>query len=233
MNTLKNLSILLVLFAFIALAPTLPIHAQGENNSETEEVINDTDSPTASESIKDIKKIIKENIENNKVKGAINNLLNRKIAMIGQITRITDDAITIKNISGTKILALDSNPKITKDNKVIDVERIEVENWTMVLGKLKDDNFSPHFIFIFSKTLRPKTQVVLIGTITSISKSEIKITPRSGNEETILKLSTNTNYQDYDGEKASLNNFSEDINVLITGFENNNGFTAATLKSLA
>jgi hypothetical protein len=232
MNAIKKISILLTLFVFVVFSSINFVYAQ-ENSSETDEIINDSKTSTASESIKEIRKIIVDNIENKKVQGAIDNRLNRKISTIGQITRITDDAITIKNISGTKILSLDNNPKITKLGKEINVDTIEVENWAMVLGKLEDDNFTPHFIFIFSKTLRPKNQSVMIGTITSISKSELNIIPRSGDKEITLKISTNTNYQDFDGEEAKVGDFSTDINVLTSGFEDDNGITISTLRSLA
>jgi len=222
----------LMFFSIIAIYGKTPLAlAQQENDSLIQEDADASNSATTSGSI--IKKIIKDNLANDKVKGAIDNLLNRKIAMIGQLSRITDETITIKNLAGTKILALDNNPKIIKDKKTIDIDKVEVENWVMVLGKLKDDNFSPDFIYVYTKTLRPKNQVILIGTITSITNSTITIKPRSGDQEETLNLTNNTKFRDSAGKESTFNNFSEDINVLVIGLEDNDSKTATTIRSLA
>ncbi|MBU0975062.1 hypothetical protein KKD03_05180 [Patescibacteria group bacterium] len=216
---IKKLLVLIILGLSVVFAPVFLVFAVEETNEAT----------NSSESLKDIMK----NADLEKVNGAINNLLNKKMAMIGEVTRITDESITITNTSGIKILALNNNSKIIKSSKEIAVEKIEVENWVMVLGKIEDDEFTPHFIYVSTKTLRPKTQEVMIGTIASISAFEVKISTRSGDEEKILKLSKDTNYQDSDGEEASASNFSKDINVLVTGVNDDISTTALTLRSLA
>lgn len=200
---------------------------------EKTEVTEASESSDTADSIQDIKQIIKENIENNKVKGAIDSLLNRKIGIIGQVERITDETLTITNTAGTRILAIDDTSKIFKGSKEVAADTIEVENWVTVLGKLKDDTFSPNFIYVFSETLRPKTQVVMLGTIQSISDTEITLLPRSGEKETSLDLTKNTNYQDSDGSEAKLTDFSEEITVIVTGFDDDGDLSAATVKSLA
>jgi len=174
-----------------------------------------------------------KNADLGKVNGAINNLLNKKVAMIGEVTRITDESITITNLSGIKILDLSNNPKIIKDSKEIAVDKIEVENWVTVLGQVEDDEFISRLIYVSATTLRPKTQEVMIGTITSITNSEVKVRTRSRDEEKTLKLSKSTSYQDSDGEKANINSFSKDINILVTGTNNEISTTALTLRSLA
>lgn len=216
---LKKLSILFILSLAIILKPSFLVFAQDETKEAT----------NSSESLKDIMK----NADLGKVNGAINNLLNKKVAMIGKVTRITDESITITNISGIKILNLDSNPKILKDLEEIEVEKIEVENWITVLGKIEDDEFTPHFIFVSATTLRPKNQEVMIGVITSITNTEVKVRARSGDEEKTLKLSKTTSFQDSDGEEVSASSFSEDINILITGTNDETNTTALTLRSLA
>lgn len=218
MNNLKKLLILIII-GLAVFGPTLVVFAQEKTDEAT----------SSSESIKEIMK----NADLKKVNGAINNLLNKKVAMIGEVARITDESITITNILGTRILALNNNPKIIKNKEIIGVEKVEVENWVMVLGKLEEDNFSPHFIYVSTETLRPKNQEVIMGTITSISNSELKISNRSGNEEQTLKLSKNTNYQNSNGEEVSASNFSKDLNVLVTAFIDDSSTTVATLRSLA
>ncbi len=216
---LKKLLILSVLSFSVIFTQSFFVFAIEETNEAT----------SSSESLKDIMK----NADLGKVNGAINNLLNKKVAMIGKVTRITDESITITSLSGIKILNLSSNPKILKGSEEIAVGKIEVENWVTVLGKIEDDEFTPHFIYVSVATLRPKTQEVVIGTITTISISEVTIKTRSGDEEKTLKLSKTTDYQDSDGEKVSALSFSKDINVLVTGTNDEINTTALTLRSLA
>lgn len=219
---MKILKKIIVLTSFILLLTAIPmtsIFAQENSDSST----------SSSESLKDIMK----KADLGKVNGAINNLLNKKVAIIGEIARITDEAITITNITGTIILPIDKNSKIMKGKEEISIDKVEVENWAMVLGKMENDNFSPNFIFISSESLRPKTQEVILGTIISISSTELKIKTRSKQEEKTLKISKNTNFQDFDGEKIKASDFSKDINVLVTGFIDDAGTTVSTLRSLA
>ncbi|MCB9813606.1 MAG: hypothetical protein H6772_04330 [Pseudomonadales bacterium] len=237
----KSRQSLIVLFLLGLIFLSTPINSiqaqtptsQNSNQQKNQDSVESTSSSTTSESIQDIKKIIKENIENSKVKGAIDNLINRKIAIIGEVSRITDETITIKNRLGTRILALDENPKILKGNEEIDINNIEVENWIMVLGRLKDDNFSPSIIKVFSSTLRPKNQEIMIGIITSVSKTEVAILPRSGDSEKIFLISKESKFQDSNGESVLLGNFTKDINVLVTGYNNEKDSTLLTLRSLA
>ncbi len=222
---MKKIIIITIILTTILIKLDSAQLVQATNNEATPEASN-------SSSIKDIKNIIKKNIENSKVKGAIDNLLNRKIAMIGEISRITDETITIKTLHGTKILPLDNNPQILKNKKRIKVEKVEVGNWVMVLGKLKNDNFSPSYIFVYNKTLRPKDQVVLLGTIVEITNQEITVNPRTNSETKTIKLTKNTKYQNFNGEKISAKKFSKDINILVTATKDNKTTTVLTIRSL-
>ncbi len=192
-----------------------------------------TDEATGSASFENIKKIIKENIENSKVKGAIDNLLNRKIALLGEVSRVTDETITITNRLGTRIIPLAESLSITRDGKEIKVTDIAVENWVTILGKIKDDDFSPVFMFVSAKSLQPKTQYVNIGTITKITKTSISIEPRSGEGEKEIFVTKTTDFEDLTGVKILLTDLSEDITVLVSGQENETKIEATTIRSLA
>lgn len=188
---------------------------------------------TDSATIQGIKKIIQENISSEKVMGAIDNLLNKNVGLIGKVTRITDSAISLSNQSGTKILPLDSSIVITKENKPIGITDIAVDNWVTVLGKMDDTTLVPKFIFVSTKDLRPKTQFITIGTITKIEKNSITVLPRSGGEEKVVTLVKTTKYEDADGETIKLATFTNDVTVLITGYVAETGIEAATIRSLA
>jgi len=225
-NFFKKITLILALFILISgvLAPTANAQEKAKIAQEAQ--------ATESGSFDNIKQIIKENIENSKVKGAIDNLLNRKIAIIGEITRVTDETITISNRLGNRIIPIPKDVFITKAAKEIAVSDIAVENWIVILGKIKDDDFTPVFMDISTETLQPKTQFVEIGTITTFGKNSLTIIPRSSTEEKQIDLVKNTTYEDLDGEPISLNNLTEDITVLVSGYESDSGIEASTIRSI-
>lgn len=226
-NILLNLAFVGVVACsfFITNIAIIPqVYAQ-ETNTKNE--------ATQSASFENIKQIIKENIANSKVKGAIDNLLNRKIAIIGQVSRITDETVTITNRLGTRIIPLEDAISILKDGKPIQSSEIAVENWVTVLGKIKDDDFSPVFVYVYTKSLLPKTQFVRIGTITQLTRNSITITPRSGEADTIITITQTTDFEDLSGAEITLADLSEDLTVLVSGVEAESKVEATTIRSLA
>jgi hypothetical protein len=225
---MKKITLLFILsFTLLtcALAPSA-IHAQALTDSETEEA-------SGSSSIESIKKIIKENLNSGLVQGAIENLINRKVAMIGEVSRVTDETITLTNRLGTRIIPVSDVLSITKDGKDLSVTDIAVENWILVLGKIKDDNFTPIFIEVSAKSFRPKNQFVTIGTVTDITATTITIDPRSSDSEKEIKLVKGTTFEGVDGEEINKSLLSEDITVLISGYIEDESMEAATVHSLA
>lgn len=227
-TSFKSLFLLLSMIAFLSiLAVVTPtIHAQKATATPSAQA---TDSAT----IQGIKKIIQENISSDKVMGAIDNLINKNVGMIGKVTRITDSAISLSNQSGTKILPIDQSITITKDNKEIGVTDIAVDNWVTVLGKEDDNTLTPKFIFVSTKDLRPRTQFTSIATITKIEKNSITVLPRSGGEERVITLVKATKYEDASGETIKVTTLTNDVTVLITGYVTDTGIEAATIRSLA
>lgn len=218
-------TLLLNLFMFILSKPIFAVESTTTPTSK--------DEATQSASLENIKKIIKDNIENSKVKGAIDNLLNRKIAILGQVSRVTDETITISNRLGTRIIPLAENLSILRDEKEIKITDIAVENWVTILGKIKDDDFSPSFIYVSTTSLQPKTQYIKIGTITAVSKTSITIKPRSNEAEKEISVTKTTSFEDLNGVAIELADLSEDVTVLVSGHETETKVEATTIRSLA
>lgn len=219
---IKTILTSFIIICFIALSFANTSHAQEE-----------TEESSKSASLESIKQIIKDNLSSGAVQGAIDNLLNKKTATIGEVTRVTDETITISDRSGIRIIPVQDTHSISKANKEIEVSDIAVENWVTVLGKIKDDNFSPVFIYVYTKSLQPKTQFVDIGTITEITKNTITITPRSGESEKTVSILNSTDFEDLNGVEISLNDLEKDLTVLISGHEENDKISASTIRSLA
>lgn len=204
----------------------MSIYAQTNADSETQEA-------SDSSSIENIKKIIKDNLNSGLVRGTIDNLMNRKVALIGKVDRVTDETITVTNRLGTRIIPVTNVLSLTKDASDIKITDVAVENWILVLGKIADDTFTPVFIEVYEETLRPKEQFVSIGTVTQISANTITIDPRNSNSEEEISLVKTTTYENSNGEEINKSLITEDITVLVTGYLDNGDMQAATVHSLA
>ena len=227
-------SLFVVSLLSIACVVTPVVQAQAPTADEPVTDTTNTKEASGSSSIESIKKIIKDNLNSGLVQGTIDNLLNRRVAMIGKVSRVTGETITLTNRLGTRIIPLTEVISITKSDKDIKITDIAVENWILILGKIKEDNFTPVFIEVSTESLRPKSQFVSIGTVTDISTNSITIIPRSSTDsEKEITLVKNTTYENSNGEAISKSDLTEDITVLITGYTDDNSMEAATIHSLA
>jgi len=187
----------------------------------------------ASDSAKNEKKLdIKKLLSVTGVKNVLGLSSEKKEALIGEVTRVTDETVTINSRQGTRIIPLENTQSITKDDKEIKITDIAVENWVTVLGKIVDDNFTPIFLNVYSKSILPKNQYVSIGTITDITKNTITITPRSGSDDETINILNTTDFEDINGSQISLNDFEEDITILVSGTEEESKIEALTIRSL-
>ena len=225
MQKITSLFIVSLTMLYGVLTP-VSIYAQTKTDSETQEA-------SDSSSIENIKKIIKDNLNSGLVRGTIDNLMNRKVALIGEVSRVTDEAITVTNRLGTRIIQVTDVLSITKDGKNIEITDVAVENWILVLGKITDDNFTPVFIEVNEDTLRPKEQFISIGTVTQITATKITIDPRNSDSEEEISLVTNTTYENSNGEEINKSLITQDITVLVTGYIDDGVMEAATVHSLA
>lgn len=169
----------------------------------------------------------------NGVKNVLGSSSEKKEAVIGEVTRVTDETITLNSRYGTRIISTEEVTSITKNDKDIKITDIAVENWITVLGKIIDDNFTPVFLYVYSESILPKTQFVSIGTIIEITKNTITITPRSGAQDETISILTSTDFEDINGVEISLNNLEEDITILVSGYDNESKIEAKTIRSLA
>jgi len=155
-----------------------------------------------------------------------------KKGFIGTVTRVTEDTITIKNSKGTNILPFE-NTLLFKAKKKITPDKIAVEDWALVMGWIEDDSFVPKKIIISSDTLRPKSHIVMIGTIEDIGRTEIAFKSRSSETTDAFKINKNTRYQDNMGEEAEKTDFTESSQALLIGYEDKDNSIVTVLRALA
>jgi hypothetical protein len=209
-----------------------PLMAQTQEATQETEIEVGSESAESTQNLKDrIEKIVEEKTE--KIKGTVDDLSKQKQGFIGEIQRVSEEAISINNSKGTKIITLTESITITKKNKQIAVENLAIGDWLIVMGYVEDDSFQAKKLIVSSISLMPKTHIVSLGTIASIKKNEVQIKDRSNADTLTLEINTKTKFEDYNGEEAKLSDFSDDLQCLVIGFEDEDDKVATTIRSLA
>jgi hypothetical protein len=186
---------------------------------------------TTGNAIEEIKKRIEKNAS--KVKGVINDALSVPYGVIGEVQRINEDALTFKNQQGTTILAInEAEVVIERKNKKTALTDIAVGEWVTVLGYKNAEEFTPRHITVSETSLRPRTQVVILGAIEKTTTKEIILRDRATGESRTFSVLKTSTFEDANGEKAVVSDFETDVTVLAVGFDGENGYELATLRSL-
>lgn len=219
--------------AFIAqLIQPFSLKAVQESN-DNHEAEDPTRSGEITENLSErLEQILEE--KKDEIEGDLEDLSKKKKGFIGEVTRVTSDALTIStNKSPSLIIPIDETVSISKSNKTIKVQQIAVGDWLILLGYEEEDNFIPKKILVSSESLRPKTHLITIGTIQDLSKTKIDILPRNQEETISFTLTKNTLYTDNLGEKAEQKQFVADLQCLIVGYENKDEKNVTTIRALA
>ncbi|MBP9820139.1 hypothetical protein KBC79_05390 [Candidatus Woesebacteria bacterium] len=224
-------------FIFAVSLQVQTAHAQKTTPSPTPEVSSapntvDEKNETSKETIDEIKRRIEKNTE--AVKG-VTDSVEEKVGLVGEVIRITGESLTLKTQSATIIMALPQETLVKSGAKTLKLTEIAVGNWAAIIGTETDDTFTPDTILISTENLRPKPQVVTLGTIAEIEKSEITLTPRGNSQENkTLTVTKNTSFEDSDGTAAKLADFETDASVLVVANEGEDDeITLLTIRSLA
>ena len=185
----------------------------------------------------DTTKKLRERIERvvdekrDQVQGTVDDLSNKRRGFVGEVQRVTEGAITVKNHKGTQILPIGEETTLVKAGKTIGIDTVAVGDWAIVIGVIEDDAFSARRIIVSSESLRPRTHAVALGSITNRTTKELTILSRNGETLTFM-VNTKTSYQDRDGEKAKADQFIKDMQVLVVGYEGTEGKVATTVRTI-
>jgi len=224
---LKKLTIITSLF--LLLSQYKLIYAVTPSPSATPTIVQEKQ--TNSNIKKRIEKILDE--KKGEVEGIINNIQKSSRGFIGEITRVSEETITITTIKETKIIPINEDISLTKNNKPIDVQKLTVGDWIVVIGNLEDDNFVTKKIIVSTKTLKPKNKIILLGSIEKNSPSYVQVLPRNDSESKRLTITKNTEFLDNLGKPIKRIQLNEGINCLVVGFTTDKGYSATTIKTLA
>ncbi len=176
-------------------------------------------SPSATtQSLKErIEKIIEEKKE--AVADKLTQLAQKKKGFIGQVDRVNEEAITITNPKGSRILALDDQVQLLKNNEIIPVEDVAVDDWLIVLGYAEEDDFVPIKLIVASEDLSPRPKINILGSIQEIDTNSLQVTARVDQQTYQFTLDKNTQYQDQTGEEITKAELFEDMQVLVVGYK--------------
>lgn len=219
--------ILLALF-MIAIA-VFPVQAA------TTDEATESAQPSSSETTKNLKERIERVVKDkqDQIKGVIDTLSSKKRGFIGQVQRVSQEALTVKNPKGVHIISITDQVEIKKSGKSINIDDVAVDEWALIIGEMEDDTFTPSTIEISTTSLRPKTYTVILGSVEKISSGSITIVPRATNADTItFDLKTSTEYQDLEKNELSRTNITEDMQVLLVGYQDDDDNVATTIQTL-
>jgi hypothetical protein len=201
----------------------------------TKSAVSSDASPSASpeETTLELKKRIEKVAKRDQVRGAISNLFSDKFGFVGEVSRLSQEALTVKQNGDSRILPLTENITIVRAGKKIKAEEIEVGNWVTVLGMGTNEKFTPEIIIVSASALKPKQKVVMLGTITKITKTNITIMARGDQGEQTFILPKAAKFENADGGTLKVTDFEEDLSVLVVGTRNDKDqLELSTLRSL-
>jgi hypothetical protein len=167
------------------------------------------------------------------VKGAIDEMTLHKRGFIGEVERVIEKTITVKNGTGTEVLTIDPTVVILRDNKKASIDDIAVGDWVIAIGYTDGQNFTLRRLVVSSTTLMPKTYDSVIGTAQTVSKTQLSLSPRTGTDAITYQLNKTTHYEDAQGATLKVTDLKKDSQYLVISYTDQEQKTASFVKSLA
>lgn len=227
-TNLPQLLALLVAGAMLLLIPVRFVSAQ--EASESSDTAED-EATSESSTIDTIKKVIQEK----KVElGSGTARLRSNRAYLAKVVRVSEETLTVSNHTGNKIIPLEKDvTQLEKLGKAITVAQIAVDDWVGVQGEMVDDNLKIKKVMVYDKDFTPKDKLIVVGSISSLGKNDLKVQPRSGGEAVNLSFDKNTKFQDMTGNEVAVGDFYEDLQCLLVAFADKNGnYVISTIRAL-
>lgn len=209
-------------------ASASPLTEDTENSDEPEDA---SPAATIKELQKRIKKISEENRD--KIKGALDQLQQKKQAIAGTVQRVSEEAVTIKGAQGTTIITVSDTLSFLKKDKEIELSDIAVDNWVTALGSLIDDALVVEVILVSEQSIKPKNDKIDIGTLTELTGDTIVISSRKDQSDITYSITKTTVFKDPQGEQVDQDLLTEDLTVVVIGYADETESKATTIQSLA
>jgi len=202
------------------------------NSPDPSDLPSPTPSPASDQdTAQKLKDLIKQGTE--RVKGAMDQNGVQQRGFIGEVQRVTDKTVTVKNLKDTnEILTVDGSVVLTRDNKKATIDDLAIGDWAIAMGTTDKDVFTLKKLAISSTTLLPKTFVTELGTVKTIGKTSLTATARNSTELTTYTINKSTLFQDSQGNKVEVKTIKPDFQYLLVGTKDDTGITLTTLRTL-
>lgn len=185
------------------------------DNAEVEDE-EETD-PAITQSLSErIQKVVEEKEDTNGLVAGQANYTTR--AIIGKVERLSEANMTVASIKGPVIVPITEEVELIKDNQLIEISDIEIENSAVVLGIQAGESFTPIKVIIDEDEVMPRSQIVEIGTIKEVGTSSLSIITRLDSSTKTFTVNQSTTVIDADNEVIRSSDLFEDVQVIVVGY---------------
>lgn len=191
-----------------------------------------TGSGEITENLKErIEKVVKE--KSAEIENTLTELESEKTGFIGQVERVSSEAITILTSKDQRIIAIDEDVELLKGSSNIDIEDISVDDWVLVLGYSDGESLTPKRITVSEDSLRPRDYQVELGAIASIEDDVLTINPReNAASELEFSLTSRTKLEDIEEESITQSDLESQLQALIIYYEEDDENIATRIRVL-
>lgn len=190
--------------------------------------------PTDTETTQKLKERIDRVIEQRReqVQGVMDQIGLKKRGFIGEVLRVTEKTITIKNRKGTQTLTIGADVILVKDNKRATLDDIAVGDWLIIMGYVDKEDFLLKKIVISSTSLHPYTYLTHLGILESLTRTQLTFTPRTSQEKETYTLLKTMVFQDESGENVDRKFIKPGTEFLLIGYDDKDDKKVMLLRSL-
>lgn len=194
---------LILLSCFLLIRPFFNAQAQTTDDMEASE----------ESTILNIKKVIQDKQVELGQNAQQNN--QRKQAYLAQVKRVSAETLTVLNNQLNIVIPVTDDLAIIKDEKMIDIDQIEVEDWVIIYSIVEEETVNVKRIMVSDKDFTQVERKIMLGTIVEIYSSNLLFDARTGEENLSFLIDKNTQYFDINGDEVSFNDFYPDLQCLI------------------
>lgn len=198
-------------------------------------------SPDTTEKLKErIEKVLNEQAADHRLETAAG----KKKGLVGQIQRVTENIITVKNSAGIQTVTLTPQMQIIKKDRKLTPADLAIGDWITVLGYQKNEEFEPKRILVATKPLTPANLNMTIATLEEIAKPKrasasaakattLTLRSREDDQSFTAQVTKETKLLDATGETLAVTDLATQVQYLVLTIQPADDRQLLYLKALA
>lgn len=190
-------------------------------------------SPTASPS-SDLRKAIKERIEEAVTKTDTEVSRQRWIGVVGTVQSVSSSTVSVRDVNGTvwTVNLIDGSSLFDSRGKILKQSDLSVDSLVWAAGQASND------VILEAKRMMVRaaapSRTVTVGTITELKSNSLSLAPRGGGESLSLSTTSRSKYENNDGASLERKALQSDEAVVVIYTESATGTkTLLRLRQLA